>query len=461
MHSLELHKKTLLRKFIDRTISDDERHELEQLALDDPFLFEALEGYAMEGSGDAGIRINDAVEGLSKQERKVKTRGFGFTQIASIAAGLLFVAVMGFVIKQSVEKREANVVQLVDNSGAAEEEFSQEFEIEDDELDSNPEIASNVTEEEPTIIQDKVLPVSKVKISKEQVLEQIEIKESSSRINDNVTIDGVKIQEGKEEISASDADVQDIPRAKSPVKIEHQLYQNYKKADRNEEREEADNVKEKEELKKSEKSYRTVSKRKLANAESNVLPTPPESKDVITRKIAGQILDSDGMALIGANVQVPGTKVGTITNIDGDFELLVPADATQIETSYTGFSTQMVMLGDPDVYKIQMEEGALLDEIVVSSAVAGKSGIVAEPEMGFAQFEDYLRENVVVDDCTESRTLSFEITPTGELRNIQVLDGKNDKCANEAIRLLKSSGNWRSIPPKRTVTTQYIFHFRR
>jgi len=61
-----------------------------------------------------------------------------------------------------------------------------------------------------------------------------------------------------------------------------------------------------------------------------------------------------------------GTSVGTITDFDGNYSLEVPADATQIEVSYTGYTSATVDIGTSNVLDIALSAGTLLDEIVVT-----------------------------------------------------------------------------------------------
>lgn len=84
------------------------------------------------------------------------------------------------------------------------------------------------------------------------------------------------------------------------------------------------------------------------------------------RTISGTILDTDSSEpLIGASVIVVGTTTGTITDIDGSYSLNVPADATAIEVSYTGYGTQVIQLGASNVLDVQLGAGEILDEVVV------------------------------------------------------------------------------------------------
>jgi iron complex outermembrane receptor protein len=84
------------------------------------------------------------------------------------------------------------------------------------------------------------------------------------------------------------------------------------------------------------------------------------------RTITGTVTDKEtGDPLIGANILVVGTSMGTVTDIDGSYELQVPAGSTQIEVTYTGFASQRITLSASNVYDVQMSSGALLEEIVV------------------------------------------------------------------------------------------------
>lgn len=83
--------------------------------------------------------------------------------------------------------------------------------------------------------------------------------------------------------------------------------------------------------------------------------------------ISGIITDQEsGDPLIGASVLVTGTSTGTITDLDGNFSLNVPANAESLTISYTGYSEQKIMLeAGKTNYSVMMASGELLDEIVV------------------------------------------------------------------------------------------------
>ncbi len=84
------------------------------------------------------------------------------------------------------------------------------------------------------------------------------------------------------------------------------------------------------------------------------------------RTITGVIIDDLGDALIGANIVVKGTTIGTVTDIEGKYSLNVPAGNDVLVFSYTGYSTQEITLGESNVLDMTMSEGVELSQVVVT-----------------------------------------------------------------------------------------------
>ncbi|HCA98305.1 MAG TPA: SusC/RagA family TonB-linked outer membrane protein, partial [Porphyromonadaceae bacterium] len=82
--------------------------------------------------------------------------------------------------------------------------------------------------------------------------------------------------------------------------------------------------------------------------------------------VRGTVTDTSGEPLIGVTVQVKGTSVGTVTDIDGTFILSnVPSNAT-LEISYVGMASQSVAVNGRTTLNIVLQEDAeTLDEVVV------------------------------------------------------------------------------------------------
>jgi len=84
------------------------------------------------------------------------------------------------------------------------------------------------------------------------------------------------------------------------------------------------------------------------------------------RQILGKVADADtGEGLIGATVNVPGTTMGTATDVDGNFRLTVPNETTQLRFNYTGYAEQIVALGAGNVLNVGLKSQATLQEVVV------------------------------------------------------------------------------------------------
>ena len=87
------------------------------------------------------------------------------------------------------------------------------------------------------------------------------------------------------------------------------------------------------------------------------------------RVVSGNVTSvEEGIGLPGVNVLVQGTTQGTTSDVDGNYSLNVPADATNLVYSFVGYRSQVIAIGNRSAIDIQMEEDiAALDEIVVTA----------------------------------------------------------------------------------------------
>jgi len=92
------------------------------------------------------------------------------------------------------------------------------------------------------------------------------------------------------------------------------------------------------------------------------------------RTITGTITESGtNEPLIGASILVTGTSSGTVTDLDGKYELSVPDGSESLTISYTGYAAQTVTIGASNVLDVQLSAGELLDEVVVTGYGTSKS----------------------------------------------------------------------------------------
>lgn len=85
-------------------------------------------------------------------------------------------------------------------------------------------------------------------------------------------------------------------------------------------------------------------------------------------KIAGTVADDTGEPLIGVNIFVPGSTVGTATDLDGAFELDVPGESAELVFTYTGFKEKRMTVarGSEKLVVILESDIANLSEVVVT-----------------------------------------------------------------------------------------------
>ena len=91
----------------------------------------------------------------------------------------------------------------------------------------------------------------------------------------------------------------------------------------------------------------------------------PSAQQQANKRITGVVKDANGEPVIGANIVVNGTTNGTITDMDGNFVLDVPAGAI-LHVSYIGYSDKEIPVGSQTALAISLaEDSQALDEVVV------------------------------------------------------------------------------------------------
>ncbi|MEO9802724.1 MAG: SusC/RagA family TonB-linked outer membrane protein [Reichenbachiella sp.] len=132
--------------------------------------------------------------------------------------------------------------------------------------------------------------------------------------------------------------------------------------------------------------------------------------------ITGSVKDQNG-PLIGATVQVVGTTLGTVCDIDGRFTLDGVTSESTLSINFIGYVTQTVNVGNRSVIDVILEEDAAqLEEVVVSA-------------LGFKQKRDNL-------GSTYSKVKSDDIVRSGEATLINGLSGKA-----AGVKISRSNGD--------------------
>ncbi len=84
------------------------------------------------------------------------------------------------------------------------------------------------------------------------------------------------------------------------------------------------------------------------------------------RSISGKVVDSTGESLPGVSIVVKGTTNGTITDIDGNYQLSIGEEAQTLVYSFIGYDTQEVNVGSNLLINVTMVSSVQdIDEVVV------------------------------------------------------------------------------------------------
>ena len=94
------------------------------------------------------------------------------------------------------------------------------------------------------------------------------------------------------------------------------------------------------------------------------------------RTITGKVTDDTNEPLIGVNVLVAGTAVGTITDFDGNYSLTVPDGAKELQFSYIGYASQTIAIkGNVLNVQLQPDSQVLSDVVVIGYGTQRKSDL--------------------------------------------------------------------------------------
>jgi TonB-linked SusC/RagA family outer membrane protein len=93
------------------------------------------------------------------------------------------------------------------------------------------------------------------------------------------------------------------------------------------------------------------------------------------KRVSGNVIDASGEPVAGANVMEKGASNGAVTDVDGNFSLMVQGDNAVLQISYIGYVKQEVTVGARTVLNVTLTEDAqALEEVVVVGYGTQKKG---------------------------------------------------------------------------------------
>jgi len=96
----------------------------------------------------------------------------------------------------------------------------------------------------------------------------------------------------------------------------------------------------------------------------------------LSNQVRGKVTDTSGEALIGAAITIKGTTIGTVSDIDGNFSLSIPAGGGNLQISYLGFKQKTLPISNSYMNIVLEEDQNTLEEVVVTGYGTAKKSVV-------------------------------------------------------------------------------------
>lgn len=141
--------------------------------------------------------------------------------------------------------------------------------------------------------------------------------------------------------------------------------------------------------------------------------------------VTGQVVDVEGIPLIGVNILAEDTDKGTITDFEGNYELTVPPESRFLLFSYIGYKNHREEIGGRSVIDVTMAVDAqALDEvIVVGYGTKKKRDVIGSVS------------TVKSEDLTKAKTTSFVEGLQGRASGVQVSSQSGVPGASTTVKI--------------------------
>ena len=148
-------------------------------------------------------------------------------------------------------------------------------------------------------------------------------------------------------------------------------------------------------------------------------------KNILQQQIGGKVTDEKGEPLPGVNVRVKDSSVGTITDVDGNFTIVLPEENDILVFSFIGFITEEVTVGSQSYINISLiPDITQLNEIVVIGY-----GTVAKSDLTGSV------EQVKAEEINAYPSAGVEQALSGRASGVQVMQNTGAPGAPVSIRI--------------------------
>lgn len=140
-------------------------------------------------------------------------------------------------------------------------------------------------------------------------------------------------------------------------------------------------------------------------------------------RVTGTVTSAeDGQPVVGASVIVPGTKVGSVTDINGHFTLQVPDGHKNIRVSSIGMEPQTIAAGEGLKITLKSDSKALNEVVVTAMGISR-----ASKSLGYAV------QTVNADELTEAASTSLSSALQGKVSGVEITPSSGMPGASSQI----------------------------
>jgi TonB family protein len=405
-----------IQKYLNGELDAHAMHKLEREAQDDPFLMDALEGYAAKGSQqDNLIALQERIEARTA----TKTRRIIPWAVISIAASVLgFAVVVGVLYKnnqspeaikvamnQPVKANQADTTEVVKEkapSAVVMAPGAKRYTAAN--LLANKSKAPAVVRSLPNS-----LPVAEAEANN-QSMDALKKLPDSSHVEDMIVDYMVKQKQDTVLGGGYVAIDKDKSSSLSVLKSK------------------ADGV------------AATMQARKPSDNNPSALMNAGVPLNLVSGVVLNRI---DGSPLPGVSVKVVGKPAATQTDVNGKFTLPNVKKDETLAFGYVGYNSKTLSVKGADSLKVELDENSnSLSEVVVVNAGKTKKAN-AHPKTGWDNFKKYLKNNAIAPDEKEGTVeLNLTVNPNGSITNITISKSLNTAANNKAVSLIKDGPNW-------------------
>lgn len=173
-------------------------------------------------------------------------------------------------------------------------------------------------------------------------------------------------------------------------------------------------------------------------------------------KVSGTVVDETGEPIIGASVMIKGTSKGSVTDINGNFNVQgVPSNAT-LNISYVGYTAQSIAVDGRSSIKVTLKEDKqLLDEVVVVGyGVQRKSDVTgALTRVGSKEINSRPVSNAF--EALQGKAAGVDITTSerpGTIGDVRIRGNRSLNASNSPLYVVDgvplSSGGIEALNPR-------------